>query len=80
MINVGLRELRQHARSLVRRVEAGEPVTITVSGRVAARLVPAEQNTWRSFSEIEELFSGPEDRRWEADRERLDDTLRDPWG
>jgi prevent-host-death family protein len=36
---VGLRELRQPASELVRRVEAGEEITITVAGRPSARLV-----------------------------------------
>src|SRR6266566_537840 len=37
---VGLRELRQNASDIVRRVEAGDTVTVTVSGRPAARIVP----------------------------------------
>jgi len=41
MKSVGLRELRQDASDLVRRVQAGEEITITVSGRPSARLVPA---------------------------------------
>jgi len=35
-----LRELRNNTASLIRRVQAGEDVVITVSGRAAARLVP----------------------------------------
>lgn len=38
----GLRELRQNASELVRRVEAGGEVTITVAGRPSARLVPID--------------------------------------
>lgn len=37
---VGLRELRQDASELVRRAQAGDEITITVSGRPSARLVP----------------------------------------
>ncbi|MGH8626137.1 MAG: type II toxin-antitoxin system Phd/YefM family antitoxin [Gammaproteobacteria bacterium] len=36
MESVGLGELRQNASEIVRRVEAGATVTITVSGRPAA--------------------------------------------
>ncbi|MGH3544366.1 MAG: type II toxin-antitoxin system Phd/YefM family antitoxin, partial [Mycobacteriales bacterium] len=36
---VGLRELRQQASELVRRVGDGEEITITVAGRPSARLV-----------------------------------------
>jgi len=37
---IGLRELRQQASELLRRVEGGEQVLITVAGRPSARLVP----------------------------------------
>lgn len=78
-MDVGLRELRQQASELVRRVEAGEVVTVTVSGRPAARLVPAERNRWRRDPDIRSLFAGPGDDDWRRDRDRLDDGLRDPW-
>jgi len=79
MKSVGLRELRQDASDLVRRVQAGEEITITVSGRPSARLVPAHATQWRSWAEIAELFRGPEDPDWEHDRHLVDDQLRDPW-
>jgi len=43
---------------LIRRIEDGEEITITVAGRVAARLVPAAPHTWRRWTEIAELFTG----------------------
>ncbi|PRI11012.1 type II toxin-antitoxin system Phd/YefM family antitoxin [Leucobacter massiliensis] len=79
MTTVGLRELRQDASELVRRVEAGEEITITVSGRPSAILVPARPTRWRTWAEVEDLFHGPADREWEHDRGLLDETLRDPW-
>ncbi len=79
MGTVGLRELRQDASDLVRRVEAGEEITITVAGRPSARLVAAESQSWRSFPAIAELFDGPEDAEWETDRDLVDQALRDPW-
>lgn len=79
MGEVGLRELRQQASDLIRRVEAGEELTITVSGRPAARLVPVSPPTWRRWEDIADLFSGPADPDWERDRELLDQDLRDPW-
>jgi prevent-host-death family protein len=80
MPTVGLRELRQDASELVRRVEAGEEFTITVAGRPSARLVAAAPSQWRSFDAVAELFNGAEDREWEQDRDRLEQTMRDPWG
>ena len=76
MRSVGLRQLRQHASDLVRRVQAGEEITITVSGRPSARLVPAHVIQWRSWGEIAELFSGPDDPAWKQDRQLLDDEVR----
>jgi prevent-host-death family protein len=76
---VGLRELRQDASDLVRRVEAGEEITITVSGRPSARLVPARPTQWRSWAELSDLFRGPADVDWEHDRDLLDAEARDPW-
>jgi len=74
---IGLRELRQRASELVRRAEAGEVVTVTVSGRPAVRLVPVvERQPWRSFEEIAELFEGPADPGWTRDRALFDDRLQ----
>ncbi len=79
MSTVGLRELRQDASDLVRRVEAGEEITITVSGRPSARLVSAQPTQWRSWTQIADLFRGPADIEWERDRDLLDGDVRDPW-
>lgn len=80
MGKVGLRELRQDASELVRRAQAGEEITITVSGRPSARLIPATPIQWRRWVEFAELFQGPADPSWSQDRELLDDELRNPWG
>ncbi len=79
MGTVGLRELRQQASDLVRRVEAGEEFTITVAGRPSARLVAAGRRTWQPWGEIADLFAGPADPAWESDRDRINQQLRDPW-
>lgn len=76
---VGLRELRQHASDLVRRVEAGAEVTITVAGRPSARLVPVAPRTWRHWRDVAELFTGPPDPDWTQDRDLVDGSPRDPW-
>lgn len=78
-MDIGLRELRQQASELVRRVEAGDVVTVTVSGRPVARLVPVKRNRWRRDADIRRLFAGPADADWARDRERLDQAVRDPW-
>lgn len=79
MGTVGLRELRQNASELVRRVEDGEEITITVAGRPGARLVPAVPGAWRRWADVAELFAGPADPDWQGDRAGIDQELRDPW-
>jgi prevent-host-death family protein len=76
---VGLRELRQQASELVRRVEAGEEVTITVAGRPSARLVAVSPRSWRSWNDVADLFTGPADPTWEQDRELIAQEIQDPW-
>lgn len=79
MTVVGLRELRQQASELVRRVEAGEEITITVAGRPSVRMVPVAPRAWRPYSAIAALFDGPADPDWVADRALIDDELHDRW-
>lgn len=79
MTTVGLRELRQHASDLMRRVEAGEEVTITVAGRETARLVRAASRQWRSWADVENLFAGPADPDWADDRNLVDQEIGEPW-
>lgn len=79
MATVGLRELRQDASKLVRRVEAGEEITVTVSGRPSARLVAVEPRRWRRFADVAGLFDGPADAAWASDRDRIDHGIGDPW-
>ena len=76
---MGLRELRQDASELVRRVEGGEEIEITVSGRPAARLVPIAQKRWQSWSDIADAFAGRPDPTWSRDRDLVDAAAVDPW-
>lgn len=44
---VGIRELKEHASAIIRRVAAGESISITDRGRPVARIVPLhQQETW----------------------------------
>ena len=79
MTTVGLRELRQQASDLLRRVEGGEVVTITVAGRASARLVPVNPRAWRRWDDVAELFSGPADPDWDTATRGIDGEVRDPW-
>jgi len=79
MVVVGLRELRQQASELVRRVEAGEEVTITVAGRPSVRMVPVAPRVWRPYTAVAELFDGVADPDWTDDRQAVDDALLNRW-
>lgn len=79
MGTVGLRELRQEASDLVRRVEAGEVIDVTVSGRLAARMIPAQPRQWLDWSEVADCFVGPGDPGWGHDRDLIDQELINPW-
>ncbi len=80
---VGLRELRQQASDIVRRIEEGQEVVVTVAGRPAARIVPVGKQRWRTGRELALLFSTPVDPAWQQEHaERsdvIDGSLRDPW-
>ncbi len=78
MGSVGLRELRQDASDLVRRVEGGEEIDVTVAGRLAARLVPAAPRRWRRWSDVAAVFVGPPDPDWPHDRALIDGQVSDP--
>jgi prevent-host-death family protein len=79
MESIGLRELRQHASELVRRAEGGEELLVTVAGRPAAVLGPAPPARWRRYEDVAEIFAGPEDPAWAADRELVDQAVGDAW-
>ncbi len=79
MGTVGLRELRQDASELVRRVENGEEIDITVAGRLAARLVPAAPRQWQRWDDIAGVFAGRPDADWDRDRDSIDQSVTNPW-
>ncbi len=79
MKTIGLRELRQNASEILRHVEAGEEVVVTVAGRPSARLIRATSRNWRTWGDISGLFAGPADPDWETDRAAIAHDLRDPW-
>jgi prevent-host-death family protein len=58
MSSVGSYEAKTHLPALLKRVEAGETITITNHGRAVARLVPVDDQAERPVSEtLESLRS-----------------------
>lgn len=76
------RQLRNNTAGLLRRVEAGERLRITVHGHPVAELVPVERAApFVPFGELVRELRGlmrPDDRLDDELRE-LDETPRDPF-
>lgn len=83
MTEVASRHLRNDTAGLLRRVEAGEEIIITVNGRPVAALQPIPtRGRWMSREEFVRRFSGRQaDPGLAAElREMLPDTTDDlPW-
>jgi prevent-host-death family protein len=79
MATIPQKELRNNVAEVLRRAEAGEELTITVSGRPVASLGPVRSRRWVPSSQLAELWGAPADPALEADLEKMDTELRDPW-
>lgn len=70
MVEIGVRELKQQASDIIRRVrEKKETITITYRGRPVAKLVPVEDRSAEAqavWAEMEEL-AREIGRRWPPD-------------
>ena len=60
-VQVGVHEAKTTLSALLRRVAAGEEITITSSGQPIARLVPVQRGPERVFGRDEGLFEIPDD-------------------
>lgn len=38
-----------------------------------------DRKAWRTWEEIADLFHGPADPDWAADRDLIDQSVEDPW-
>lgn len=72
------KELRNQIGDVLRRVEAGETMLVTVSGRPVAELSPAHRRRWVSGDALSNVWRGPTPRDLEQDLERLPAALADP--
>jgi prevent-host-death family protein len=83
MTLVASRDLRNDTAGVLRRVQAGEEVTITVNGRPVAQLLPLVHNRrrWLPRAElIARLRAGQADPGLRADLARLDDDTTNELG
>ena len=80
MPEIPQKQLRNEIGEILRRAEAGEEFTITVSGRPVATLGPIElDRTWVDSSVLRDLAKLPVDENLAADLKEFDIQLRDPW-
>ena len=79
MATIPQKELRNKVGEVLRRAEAGEEITITVSGRPVAQLGPVRTRQWVPGSQLAELWNSPADPTLERDLEKLGGELTDPW-
>ncbi len=56
MADVSSRELRNHTADVLRRVESGERLRISVNRRPVAELVPLDRPRWASGAAIERVI------------------------
>jgi prevent-host-death family protein len=73
------KELRNRVGDVLRRAEAGEEFTITVSGRPVAELGPIRTRSWVAAAQLTDLWALPGDAALEVDIAGFDAALSDPW-
>lgn len=79
MPTIPQKELRNQVGEVLRRVEAGEHLTVTVSGRPVAELSPVRGHRWVSGAALTRVWRGPAPRDLDKDLERLDAGVSDPF-
>lgn len=79
MIVIPQKELRSSVGDVLRRAEAGEEFTITVSGRPVARLGPAASRQWVSGAALASIWDTPAPRTLARDLERFPGELSSPF-
>ena len=79
MVTIPQKELRNQVSEVLRRVEAGETLTITVAGREVARLSPVRRHRWVSGPALDLVWGGPTPRGLGDDLALIDGSVVDPY-
>lgn len=79
MATIPQKELRNNVGEVLRRAEAGEEFTVTVSGRPVAHLGPVRERTWVGTAALQDIWALPADTDLARDLDALRDDLCDPW-
>jgi prevent-host-death family protein len=81
---ISIGQLRQNPTAMIRAVRDGETYVLTDRGVPVADIVPHRAHRWLTMAEAAEVLAemGP-DPVWaeelRAQRELIDDEIRDPW-
>ena len=79
MDTIPQKELRNNVSEVLRRVEAGETITVTVSGRPAAQLSPLRPRQWVNGDPLRAVWTSPAPQGLDDDLERFPAALEDPF-
>lgn len=80
MTTIPQKELRNNVGDVLRRAEAGEQFTITVSGRPVAELGPMMRRRWVGAAALRELSRAPAPKSLVEDLAQFGGALTDPYG
>lgn len=73
------KQLRNEVGEVLRRVEAGEEITVTVAGRPVAELSPLRRHRWVSGPELAKVWSSPAPESLDTDLGKFPAELVDPF-
>ena len=73
------KQLRNQVGAVLRRAEAGEEITVTVSGRPVARLGPMDRSPWVAAPSVAAVWDSDTPIGLTEDLERLAGDLVDPF-
>jgi prevent-host-death family protein len=79
MATIPQKELRNNVGEVLRRAEAGEEMTITVSGRPVAQIGPTSRRRWVSGPALTAIWQTPVPLAFAVDLERFSAALEDPF-
>ena len=80
MTTIPQKELRNQVSEVLRRVEAGETLTVTVAGREVAELSPVRRRRWVSGPALASVWRGTHPEGLEDDLARMNAAVVDPYG
>ncbi|NHN56578.1 type II toxin-antitoxin system prevent-host-death family antitoxin [Calidifontibacter sp. DB0510] len=79
MATIPQKQLRNDVSDVLRRVEAGETLTVTVAGRPVAELSPAQRRRWVAGPALDAVWHGLAPRTLSDDLAKLQAGVVDPF-